>query len=182
MTAGERVSLTNFSRASGVPVDRLKYYNQNNILPSGSDLEAICKAAQTSEFLLKLKMGRIDSTAVESLRCHADEIARLVSRQDSPQKPGNTQSVLKFEIGLGKLYQGDCLVLLRAMESESVDLVFADPPFNLSKLYPSDIDDNLKAERYVSWCQEWLYECIRVLKPGGSLFLWNLPKWNVVLA
>ena len=36
-------------------------------------------------------------------------------------------------------------------------------------------------ERYIHWCQEWLAECVRVLKPGGSFFLYNLPKWNIVL-
>ena len=60
--------------------------------------------------------------------------------------------------------------------------MFADPPFNLKKLYPSNIDDNLKSERYIHWCQQWIQECIRVLKHGGSLFLWNLPRWNVALS
>jgi site-specific DNA-methyltransferase (adenine-specific) len=31
------------------------------------------------------------------------------------------------------------------------------------------------------WCKNWLNVMIRVLKPGGSLFLWNLPKWNLPL-
>ena len=67
-------------------------------------------------------------------------------------------------------------------QDDSVDLIFADPPFNLKKLYPSGMDDNLKCEQYMSWCEQWARECVRILKPGGSFFIWNLPKWNTSLA
>ncbi len=67
------------------------------------------------------------------------------------------------------------------VESASVDLVFADPPFNLGKSYSSKINDALTDQEYVQWCEAWLFESIRVLKPGGTLMLWNLPKWNLLL-
>lgn len=81
----------------------------------------------------------------------------------------------------GNLFQGDCLDLLAKIESETVDLAFADPPFNLGKEYSSKIDDSLAEEHYLEWCEAWLNEMIRVLKPGGTLMLWNLPKWNIPL-
>jgi len=71
---------------------------------------------------------------------------------------------------------------MRTIESDSVDLVFADPPFNLNKKYPSNIDDNIKAGEYLVWTRSWLLECVRVLRPGGSLFVWNLPRWNIQTA
>ncbi|NLI03648.1 MAG: site-specific DNA-methyltransferase [Candidatus Fermentibacter daniensis] len=86
-----------------------------------------------------------------------------------------------LETPLGRLYQQDCLAVLAALEPESVDLAFADPPFNLGKQYSSDINDSLAQQDYLSWCKSWLDGMIRVLKPGGSLFLWNLPKWNLLL-
>jgi site-specific DNA-methyltransferase (adenine-specific) len=67
------------------------------------------------------------------------------------------------------------------IKSEVVDTVFADPPFNLGKEYGSKTNDRLADTEYLDWCQTWLTECIRVLKPGGSLFLYNLPKWNILL-
>lgn len=81
----------------------------------------------------------------------------------------------------GRLYQADCLELLSSLKADSVDLAFADPPFNLGKEYSSKINDDRAAHEYLAWCHEWLDEMIRVLKPGGSLFLWNLPKWNLPL-
>lgn len=86
-----------------------------------------------------------------------------------------------LETGLGRLFQGDCFDVMRAVECESVDLAFADPPFNLGKKYSSRIDDARAQADYLKWCRDWLDEMVRVLKPGGSLFLWNLPKWNLHL-
>src|SRR5207245_924133 len=106
------------------------------------------------------------------MRNHASGIARLIEADGMPsreRKATAPKRVLRTK--QGTLYQGDCLDLLAGMESDSVDLVFADPPFNLNKLYPSRIDDNLKAERYLAWCEDWINECARTLKPGGSLFL-----------
>ncbi len=82
----------------------------------------------------------------------------------------------------GQLFEHDCLDVCRALEPDSVDLAFADPPFNLGKQYSSNIDDSMAVEDYLSWCRMWLDELVRVLKPGGSLFVWNLPKWSLPLA
>lgn len=86
-----------------------------------------------------------------------------------------------LQTSLGSLFEADCLDVLRAQETNSVDLAFADPPFNLGKEYKSKINDAIASDDYLEWCQLWLDEMIRTLKPGGSLFLWNLPKWNLPL-
>lgn len=71
--------------------------------------------------------------------------------------------------------------VLSGLADTSVDLVFADPPFNLGKSYASGMDDSVPEIRYLDWCRAWISECVRVLKPGGSFFLYNLPKWNLAL-
>lgn len=87
----------------------------------------------------------------------------------------------------GRLYQGDCLELLRSLDDNSVDTVFADPPFNLGKDYgkvagrTKKIRDDLAQHEYLDWCEQWIKECVRVLAPGGAFWLYNLPKWNVEL-
>lgn len=90
-----------------------------------------------------------------------------------------TQPVFTSEHGT--LYQGDCLALLETMEDNSVDLIFADPPFNLNKDYGKGISDSLAESEYLDWCSKWINECARVLAEGGSFFLYNLPKWNIEL-
>lgn len=82
---------------------------------------------------------------------------------------------------LGALFNMDCVKLLGAMRDESVDCVFADPPFNLGKVYGDQFSDSLTPEEYIAWSREWLAQCIRVLKPGGSLFVYNIPRWQIQL-
>lgn len=82
---------------------------------------------------------------------------------------------------LGRLYEADCMSVLPTLKKNSVDTVFADPPFNLMKDYGVKSSDNRADKNYLEWCRTWLGECVRVLKPGGSLFLYNLPKWNIHL-
>jgi site-specific DNA-methyltransferase (adenine-specific) len=86
-----------------------------------------------------------------------------------------------FETEHGKLYQADCLDVLGEIRDDTFDLVFADPPFNLDKNYGKDIDDSLQHSDYLAWCESWIKECVRALKPGGAFYLFNIPKWNIEL-
>lgn len=86
-----------------------------------------------------------------------------------------------FQTAYGALFDGDCLENLALIKSESIDTVFADPPFNLNKKYGAKSKDNLPEHIYVEWCKAWIDECMRALKPGGALFVYNLPRWNILL-
>lgn len=86
-----------------------------------------------------------------------------------------------YRTKLGQLYQADCMEVLPTLEAGSVDTIFADPPFNLNKQYGNRSSDNQSDAEYLAWCHGWLAECVRVLKPGAALFLYNLPKWNIRL-
>lgn len=88
-----------------------------------------------------------------------------------------------FSTNLGSLYQIDCMKLLAAIPDGRIDTVFADPPFNLAKDYGNGKDkDDLESRDYLNWCYSWIDESIRVLKPGGSIFIYNLPQWAFHLA
>ncbi len=65
---------------------------------------------------------------------------------------------------------GDCVAGLRGLEAGSVDLAFADPPFNIG--YKYDVyDDKQAADDYLDWTRTWTKEVARVLKPTGSFWL-----------
>ncbi len=84
-----------------------------------------------------------------------------------------------YQSKYGILYKGDCLKFLRLLPDGCADIVFADPPFNLGKDYGKSVKDKMKSDDYLIWSKQWLDESIRSLKPGGSLFVFNLPKWCI---
>ncbi len=86
-----------------------------------------------------------------------------------------------YSSSLGALFAGDCLAVLPHLKDEVVDTVFADPPFNLGKEYGDNCDDLKPDDVYLSWCKRWIAQCVRTIRPGGAFFLYNLPKWNVLL-
>jgi site-specific DNA-methyltransferase (adenine-specific) len=72
-----------------------------------------------------------------------------------------------------EVYVGDCREVLRALPESSVDLIFADPPFNWDVAY-GEWDDARPREEYVSFTHQWLDACLRVLNDRGSFWV-NIP-------
>lgn len=73
-----------------------------------------------------------------------------------------------FETELGQLYKEDAKTFLSTLESSSVDLIFADPPYNIKK---AEWDTFASQKEYVYWSMEWIREAHRVLKKTGSLYI-----------
>jgi site-specific DNA-methyltransferase (adenine-specific) len=73
-------------------------------------------------------------------------------------------------LALDQLHPGDCLARFGDVEEASVDLVFADPPFNIG--YGYDVyDDRRDADQYLDWTRRWAREVVRVLRPTGTFWL-----------
>ena len=72
--------------------------------------------------------------------------------------------------------EGDCLTGMSRLPDSCADMAFADPPFNLRKKYKAH-KDRMEMDDYLRWCEEWLGEMVRVVKPGGAIFVHNIPKW-----
>ena len=85
-------------------------------------------------------------------------------------------------VELNRVYQGDCVTFserLAVLYPDGLfDLAFADPPYNLKKNYDK-YEDALAEQHYIEWCNQWLAGMAKTLKPGGSLFVLNLPKWAI---
>lgn len=73
-------------------------------------------------------------------------------------------------LGLNCVHQGDCVELLRRVDDGTVDLAFADPPFNIG--YEYDVyDDRRSCDDYLAFSRDWMVEVTRVLKPDGTFWL-----------
>ena len=176
LDADDRPAVAAFAARSGVPVAQLRYYDTAQILPCGADLARLLTTSGLSEMDLMLRLGRPSRAALAALAGDAG------GRPAAPPPPAPRLPPPVLATAYGQLYQGDCLAIMAALASDSLDLIFADPPQNLGKWYPSGINDRLAVGDYLAWCERWLLECIRLLKPGGALFVWNLPRWNAELA
>jgi site-specific DNA-methyltransferase (adenine-specific) len=78
----------------------------------------------------------------------------------------------EFELALrlNTVHNEDCVAGMKKLRDGSVDLAFADPPFNIG--YEYDVyQDKLESDRYLAWCRDWLSEVARVLKPDGTFWL-----------
>ena len=71
---------------------------------------------------------------------------------------------------LNKIYLQDCITFIRELESESVDLIIADQPYNLKKDFGNKCDNWDNVQDWLNWSKEWIDESIRILKPSGKLF------------
>jgi site-specific DNA-methyltransferase (adenine-specific) len=66
--------------------------------------------------------------------------------------------------------QGDCIKGMESRAAASVDLIFADPPFNIG--YDYDVyDDRQSADSYLEWTEQWGAQVCRILKDTGAFWL-----------
>ena len=72
------------------------------------------------------------------------------------------------------IYHGDCREILPAkILDESIDMIFADPPFNVGKKYGSQKDNR---DDYYDWCDDWICDCRLALKNTGSIYIMLIPR------
>ncbi|MFQ5849983.1 MAG: DNA-methyltransferase [Candidatus Binatia bacterium] len=91
-----------------------------------------------------------------------------------PRPPVDVVSVQ----GRGFLVLADAMKFALRLRSEIADIIFIDPPFNLGKKYGvAQWLEKGDADSYEFYMKRLLREAVRVLKPGGALFLYHLPYW-----
>lgn len=81
------------------------------------------------------------------------------SIQEEHQYNGNSLAIL-----------GDCLSVMKKMKDKSVNLIFADAPYNIGKDFGNNADKWETIDSYISWCKEWIDECMRVLSDTGTMY------------
>lgn len=85
------------------------------------------------------------------------------------------------KLPLNQIIVGDAIREMKKIPDNSIDMTFADPPFNLNKKY-GNYKDKKAAEDYIKWCEQWLSEMVRITKPTGSILVHNIPKWLISFA
>lgn len=117
-----------------------------------------------------------DPIFVDNVQIQGVVIDVIKGSFDEKETPKNRQidnNVPFFSNERATIYNGDCLTVLSSIATESVDLIFADPPYNLGKDFGNGSDKWGSLDSYFDWCKQWIDECIRVLKKTGTFYVMN---------
>jgi len=71
---------------------------------------------------------------------------------------------------INKIYQGDCMDLLKVIPNETIDLIIADPPYNIGI---DKWDSKKSVNEYLDWLKPIIEEYFRVLRKNGSLYIFG---------
>lgn len=74
-----------------------------------------------------------------------------------------------------KLYTQDCIKFMQGLPDGYVQMIWADPPFNLNKKYET-YRDSMKLGEYLEWTREWIEAAVPKLAADGTIFVYNIPK------
>ncbi|MEM6750546.1 MAG: DNA methyltransferase, partial [Planctomycetota bacterium] len=95
--------------------------------------------------------------------------ARAPTATPRPRKPPARKAGAPG-LETNRIAVGDCLKHMAAWPEGSVDLVFADPPYNIGWQY-DHYQDRRPGDEYVQWTEDWITAAVRLLKPTGSFYL-----------
>lgn len=82
-----------------------------------------------------------------------------------------TNIIQEFSNNKGKIILGDAIEVIEKIPNETIDLIFADPPYNIGKNFAGRKDKWKTDKDYLDWCYQWIDLCIDKLKPNGSFYL-----------
>ena len=69
----------------------------------------------------------------------------------------------------------DCIEGMKKLQDNSADIIICDPQYNIGKDFGNN-SDKQKMEDYLLWCDDWIRECIRILKPAGTLYIYGFSE------
>ncbi len=102
----------------------------------------------------------------ERINTLLEELQLTIPYAVKKEKP--EENSIYFSTNYGKLYNTDVIAFLKQLNSNSVDLIFADPPYNINK---AEWDSFSSQKEYIDWSLSWINEAHRVLRKTGSLYI-----------
>jgi site-specific DNA-methyltransferase (adenine-specific) len=133
--------------------------NINYALKTVSELKELCRGHNIKGYSNKNK---------------TDLIAILELPRNIPEPEPELVPVADSNL-LQDVICGDSIKILPTLESESAQIIIADPPYNIGKDFGND-SDKQPMDEYLLWCELWIKECLRILKPNGTMFIYGFSE------
>lgn len=130
------------------------------------ELIALCKERKIKGYSGKKKD---DIIALLSLDTDAEG---LVS---SPEGSSRSIRSTTDELVRQDVICGDSLLVLPTLEDNSAQIIIADPPYNIGKDFGNE-SDKQPMDKYLEWSEKWIKECLRILKPNGTMFIYGFSE------
>jgi site-specific DNA-methyltransferase (adenine-specific) len=135
--------------------------NKNFMNKSLKELKDICR-----ERKLKGVSNKKKSEIIELLANIAEDVVINPTEIITPPTPPEIDQ---------RIIHGDCLKIMPTLAAESAQIIIADPPYNIGKDFGNDSDKRSLAD-YLTWCDKWIAECLRILRPDGTMFIYGFSE------
>ena len=132
-----------------------------------TELLNLCEKRNLKKYKSKTKPQLIDllqSKPVKKIKI--DVSNNVISPQQNPEPQ---------ELSLDTIYEEDCIEGMKKIKDNSVDIIICDPPYNIGKDFGND-SDKQQMDEYLIWCDKWIYECLRILKPHGTMYIYGFSE------
>lgn len=125
------------------------------------ELKALCKERD-----IKGVSGKSKTDLIAMLEPPTNVIINTIEAVPTAQVPTNLRQ---------DVIHGDTLKILPTLDADSAQIIIADPPYNIGKDFGND-SDKQPMDEYLLWCEQWIKECLRVLKPNGTMFIYGFSE------
>lgn len=141
-----------FTITNIINLNQMDYLKKSKV-----ELIAICKEKNIKKYSGKKKEDIVELLMNDSIKKEIVE-------------PVNQMNLMRQDI-----IHGDALIILPTLQENSAQIIIADPPYNIGKNFGND-SDKQPMEEYLKWCDKWIKECLRILKPNGTMFIYGFSE------
>jgi site-specific DNA-methyltransferase (adenine-specific) len=154
--------------------------NSNNTLNKMTKAELLIKCEEKG--IAKCKSKTKEQLITLLNNTESKNINKLTSKEDGDKnKNKNNESIvtnsiiIQQDLEVNKIHNEDCITGMKKIKNESVDIIICDPPYNIGKDFGNN-SDKQKMNDYLLWCDNWIAECLRILKPHGTLYIYGFSE------
>ena len=105
----------------------------------------------------------------------ADADAPKIANEIIPPSELTVDIDINLDLEMNTIYNEDCIVGMKKIRPASVDIIICDPPYNIGKDFGNN-SDKQQMDDYLLWCDSWISECVRILKPQGTLYIYGFSE------